>query len=37
MLIDDYCGKNLEYFEGWRDNLIMLRYDDEVIVDGNSI
>jgi len=37
MLIDDYLGKNLEYFEGWRDNLIMLRYDDEVIVDGNSI
>jgi len=37
MLIDDYCAKNLEYFEEWRDNLIMLRYDDEVIVDGNSI
>ena len=37
MLIDDYLGKKLEYFEGWRDNLIMLRYDDEVIVDGNSI
>jgi len=37
MLIDDYLGKNLEYFKEWRDNLIMLRYDDEVIVDGNSI
>jgi len=37
MLIDDYLGKKLEYFEGWRDNLIMLRYDDEVIVDGNSL
>jgi carbamoyl-phosphate synthase large subunit len=37
MLIDDYLGKKLSYFEGWRDNLIMLRYDAEVIVDGNSI
>ena len=37
MLIDDYLDEKLEYFEGWKDNLIMLRYDDEVIVDGNSI
>ena len=37
MLIDDYLGKKLDYFEDWRDNLIMLRYDAEVIVDGNSI
>jgi len=37
MLIDDYLGKKFDYFEGWRDNLIMLRYDAEVLVDGNSI
>ena len=37
MLIDDYLGNKLEYFDKWRDNLIMLRYDDEVIVDGNSL
>ena len=37
MLIDDYLGKKLDYFEGWKDNLIMLRYDSEVLVDGNSI
>ena len=34
---DIYEGKKLSYFEGWRDNLIMLRYDAEVLVDGNSI
>ena len=36
-LIDDYLGKKLTYNEDWKDNLIMLRYDAEVIVDGNSI
>jgi len=36
-LIDDYLGKSLEYNEEWKDNLIMLRYDAEVLVDGNSI
>lgn len=36
-LIDDYLGKKLNYFEEWKDNLIMLRYDNEVLVDGNSI
>jgi len=36
-LIDDVNGVELNYFEGWRDNLIMLRYDAEVVVDGNSI
>ncbi|NPA87532.1 MAG: ATP-grasp domain-containing protein [Epsilonproteobacteria bacterium] len=35
-LIDCFNGKELRYFEEWRDNLIMLRYDAEVIVDGNS-
>ena len=34
---DIYEGKKLKYFEGWRDNLIMLRYDAEVLVNGNSI
>ncbi|WP_035587993.1 ATP-grasp domain-containing protein [Hippea jasoniae] len=37
MLIDDFLGKNLTYTEEWKDNLIMLRYDAEVLVDGNSI
>jgi len=36
-LIDDYLGKKLEYNEKWKNNLIMLRYDAEVLVDGNSI
>jgi carbamoyl-phosphate synthase large subunit len=36
-LIEDYLDKKLEYSEDWRDNLIMLRYDAEVLVDGNSI
>lgn len=36
-LINDYLGTKLNYFEEWKDNLIMLRYDNEVLVDGNSI
>ena len=36
-LIKDYLGEKLSYDESWRDNLIMLRYDAEVIVDGNCI
>ena len=36
-LIEDYLGKELQYGEDWQDNLIMLRYDAEVLVDGNSI
>ena len=36
-LIDDYLGRELKYSEDWQDNLIMLRYDAEVLVDGNSI
>ena len=35
MLIDDYLGKKLNYYEEWRDNLVMLRYDAEVIVDSS--
>ena len=36
-LIKDYLGQNLEYSEEWNGNTIMLRYDAEVIIDGNSI
>jgi carbamoyl-phosphate synthase large subunit len=36
-LIEDYLDEKLEYSEDWQDNLIMLRYDAEVLVDGNSI
>jgi carbamoyl-phosphate synthase large subunit len=36
-LIEDYLDEKLEYSEDWKDNLIMLRYDAEVLVDGNSI
>jgi len=33
MIIEEYLlGKELDYFEGWEDNLLMLRYDNEVIV-----
>lgn len=36
-LIRDYLDEKLEYNENWKDNLIMLRYDAEVIIDGSSI
>ncbi|WP_025209247.1 ATP-grasp domain-containing protein [Hippea sp. KM1] len=36
-LIKDYLGENLEYSENWKNNLIMLRYDAEVLVDGGGI
>lgn len=36
-LIKDFLGIDLKYSEEWQDNLIMLRYDAEVLVDGNSI
>lgn len=32
-LIQEYLfGKELEYWDGWEDKLLMLRYDDEIIV-----
>lgn len=32
-LIDEYIlGHSIEYFNDWEDNLLMLRYDDEVLV-----
>jgi len=36
-LIKDYLNIDLKYDETWKSNLIMLRYDAEVLVDGNSI
>ena len=36
-LIKDYLRQKLEYSEDWNDNTIMLRYDAEMIIDGNSI
>ena len=36
-LIKDYLNEKLKYDEKWKDNLIMLRYDAEVLVDGNCI
>ncbi|AKF25178.1 hypothetical protein YH65_07070 [Sulfurovum lithotrophicum] len=36
-LIKDYLGMDLEYDESWTDGNIMLRYDAEVIVNGNSL
>jgi len=36
-LIKDYLGEKLVYNEEWQDNMLMLRYDAEVIVDGNSL
>ncbi len=34
-LFEDFLGRDLKYSEDWIDNNIMLRYDAEVIVDGN--
>lgn len=32
-LIEEYIlGKEISYFEDWEDNLLMLRYDDEILV-----
>jgi carbamoyl-phosphate synthase large subunit len=37
-IIDEYFfNKKIDYFDGWEDNLLMLRYDDEVLVHGASI
>jgi carbamoyl-phosphate synthase large subunit len=37
LLIRDFLGEKLEYSQEWRDDLIMLRYDAEVLVDGSSL
>jgi len=36
-LIKDYLGIKLNYEENWQKDLIMLRYDAEVLVDGSGI
>lgn len=34
-LIKEYMyNENIEYFEDWEENLLMLRYDDEILVKG---
>lgn len=38
MLIKEYfLNGALSYFDNWKDNLLMLRYDNEVLVYGNSV
>ena len=35
-IIQEYLfNRKVQYFKDWHDNLLMLRYDQEVIVDGN--
>jgi carbamoyl-phosphate synthase large subunit len=37
-LIEEYLGRPIvAYREDWRDDLAMLRYDDEIIVDGHRL
>ena len=37
MMIEEYLlGKTVDYSDDWRDNTLMLRYDDEVIVYGDE-
>ena len=37
-LLDEYLGgKRVDSFHDWQDRLIMLRYDDEVLVDGRDV
>lgn len=36
-LIKDYLDETLIYHDDWKDNMLMLRYDGEVIVDGSCI
>ena len=34
-IIDEYIyGESIEYYDDWEENLLMLRYDDEVLVRG---
>ncbi|GGD10371.1 ATP-grasp domain-containing protein [Hyunsoonleella pacifica] len=34
-IIEEYLfGKEIQYFEDWKDNLLMLRYDDEIIISN---
>jgi carbamoyl-phosphate synthase large subunit len=36
-LLDELEGKRLSYFDGWMDDLAMLRYDEAVFVPGSRI
>jgi len=36
-LLDELEGKRLSYFDGWMDNLVMLRYDEAVFLPGSEI
>jgi carbamoyl-phosphate synthase large subunit len=36
-LLDEWEGKRLSYFEGWTDDLAMLRYDEAVYVPGSMV
>ena len=32
-LIQEYIlNQTIEHFDGWKDNLLMLRYDDEILI-----
>lgn len=36
-IIREYLmGESIQYYEGWEDSLLMLRYDDEVLVHGSK-
>lgn len=38
MLIEEYiANKKIDYYDGWEENLLMLRYDDEVLVRNAEI
>lgn len=37
-IIQEYLrGEEIEYFDGWEEDLLMLRYDDEILVHGADI
>jgi carbamoyl-phosphate synthase large subunit len=36
-LLDELEGKRVSYFDGWTDDLAMLRYDEAIFVPGSSI
>jgi carbamoyl-phosphate synthase large subunit len=36
-LLDEQEGRHLSYFDGWADDLAMLRYDDAIYLSGNKL
>jgi carbamoyl-phosphate synthase large subunit len=36
-ILDELAGRSLSWFDGWQDNLAMLRYDDAVYLPGSEI